>query len=237
MTSLEYVTFPSLTRGRSDSIKRRHSNGTGDESEFKLPRDQVRKINKRQKLSNTAITASYSNKVEHGVPQKANTKPFNWGRSKDEDITGFSGRVPDAFISRCSLQTDGDGIKNHLIKKGIKVKNVERKSKEIAKTRSFKISVESHADYDKLISGDFIPKSVKVEKFIYYKTFKGNNRGQKASRKPAINSAELTSVIEKGLNELDHLANPAARLDSNGNTHLIDNILNAAGSVTKEVTV
>ena len=224
--------YPPLSRGRSDSKRLRSGDAAGD-GEFQLPRDQQRKLNKRRKFSNTVAnsTASYANKVEKGVPKKSSNKPFNWGRCQGVEVVGFSGRVPDAFISRCSLVTESEVIKTDLINKGIKVTNVELKSKEIAKTRSFKVSVESHADYEKLISGDYIPKNVKIERFIYYKTFSGNNRRLGSSAK-AVNA----SVVDKALTELNQLGGHVTNSGSTSSAHLIDNILQP-GDSSSEVSI
>ena len=161
-----------------------------------------------------------------GEPKKSSNKQFNWGKSKEQSTAGFSGRVNDAFISGCSLVTEADVIKNSLIGKGIKVKNVELKSKDVAKTRSFKVSVETHEDFEKLISGEFIPTNVKVSKFIYYRTYSGKNSGLRAPAGPvqstAVNNAlELAREIVAGTTP-----DRARTLSTNSNSgHTINNIL------------
>ena len=106
--------FPSLPRERSDSVKRMRSEDADQEGEFDLPREQRRKLDKRCKLSNTGGTTTLAKIVANGEPKKTNNKTFKWGQSSDVDIQGFSGRVPDVFISRCSLATEADVIKTHL---------------------------------------------------------------------------------------------------------------------------
>ena len=203
--------YPDLPRSRADS-KRLRSEDSDKEGEFILPRDQQRKLNhqKKRKLSNTPITLATV--VATNAPKKTSHKPFNWGKSSSEDIKGFSGRVPAAFISRCSLDTQEDVIKNHLVNKGIKVTNVELKSKPVAKTRSFKVSVQTHDDFDKLISGDFIPKNVKIEKFIYYRTFSNKS----STRRPPENVAQTQGDVYLAAQSLaDDLANEVQIIESN----------------------
>jgi hypothetical protein len=207
------VNFPSMPRSRSASVrsKRNLSEGAGDDSEYKLPREQIKKLQKRRKLSNSS--SSYAAHVENGVPKKVIIKSFKWGQSSDVKINGFSGRTPDIFISKCSLDTEADMIKKHFVDNGIKIKNVELKSKSIAKTRSFKVSVETQNDFDKLITGELIPRNVKVEKFIYYKKFVDKKIGQGgANSKPAIvTTSNSSQVLENRLEELDSLGNDVIR--------------------------
>ena len=47
--------------------------------------------------------------------------------------------------------------------------SVEKKSHPSAATRSFKVTVQTLDDFEKLMSGDYIPKCVKVKKFIHFK--------------------------------------------------------------------
>ena len=84
-------------------------------------------------------------------------------------MAGFCAKVPDAFIYRCSRDTEAEIIQNHLVKKGVKVTKVELKSNQNAECRSFKVSVESLEDFDKLLSREFTPRHVKVREYIYYK--------------------------------------------------------------------
>ena len=216
--------YPDLPRSRSDS-KRRRSEDSDKEGEFVLPRDQQRKLHhqKKRKLSNTPITLATV--VANSAPKKTSHKPFNWGKSSSEDIKGFSGRVPAAFISRCSLDTQEDVIKNHLINKGIKVTNIELKSKPIAKTRSFKVSVQTHDDFDKLISGDFIPKNVKIEKFIYYKTFSNKSSLRRQPEKAAQTQGDLLLAAQS---LAEDLANEVQIMESNK--------LNSSAIVPREAT-
>lgn len=91
-----------------------------------------------------------------------------------DPVTGFSGKPPDAFIYKCSRDTQPDSIKNHLIKNGVKVKSVDLLSHRDAANRSFKVSVQSVDDYDMLLSRKFIPKYVKVTRFFPHKDYFAN---------------------------------------------------------------
>ena len=170
-----------------------------------------------------------------GEPKKSSNKQFKWGQYKELNTAGFSGRVNDAFISGCSLVTEADVIKNSLIGKGIKVKNVELKSKEVAKTRSFKVSVETHEDFEKIISGEFIPTNVKVGKFIYYRTYSGKNSGLRASAGP-VQSTAVNNALELA-RELAAGTTPdrARTLSTSSNSgHTINNILQSGSLPMQE---
>lgn len=93
---------------------------------------------------------------------------FTEGSSSDS-APDFSGAVPDIFLYRCKKDTDAEVVKNSLINKGVNVKSVDLKSHANAATRSFIVCVESSEDYDRLISGDCIPRYVRVRDFIHFR--------------------------------------------------------------------
>lgn len=96
----------------------------------------------------------------------------------DCTVDGFSGVTPDVFLYRCSKDTKAEIIKDSLSRQGINVKSVELKSHKDAETRSFKLSVETLQDFDKVMSRRFIPRCVKVKRFIHYKNSKDGKRLQ-----------------------------------------------------------
>ena len=74
------------------------------------------------------------------------------------------------------------------------------------------MSVQTHDDFDKLISGDFIPKNVKIEKFIYYRTFSNKS----STRRPPENVAQTQGDVYLAAKSLaNDLANEVQILESN----------------------
>ena len=154
-------------------------------------------------------------------------------------LTGFSGRVPDAYIFKCTLETEASAIKTHLENRGLKIKSVVMKSHVDAKTRGFKVSLESQDDFDKLLGGEFIPKNVRVKKYIYFQSYNKNND----------NRSKLTNTLTKGLNELDQLGSSvinsplvnsdisnAMVINSPSSSHTVAHILKGAENSTISVS-
>ena len=81
-------------------------------------------------------------------------------------VEGFCAKVPDAFLYRCSKDTEPQFVRDHLVKNAIKVKSVDLISHRDAASRSFKVCLETVEDFDQLLSRKFIPKYVKVKIFI-----------------------------------------------------------------------
>lgn len=224
--SLINSVFAPATRDRSDSVrstKRNLSTGSDMEAEeasgdFTLPKRQLKNIDrKRRKLS-----ASYSSVLKDGSPKPTSRNhQFSWGKSEDALVEGFSGVVPDVFIYHCSPGSNGDAIKLDLINKGLKIKNVELKSNENANLRSFRVSVETREDYDKLMSGVHIPMHVKFRKYIHFnhqrKVVNHSASGPKSS-----NSTFTSRSLRNHLAELDELGSAVVRTPVR---HLIENIL------------
>lgn len=162
-----FVSTPML-RARSPSVKRNRSMTSDVNDGFTLPKRQTKRRKKRSK--------SPAGKSDTDVELESNRSPtrvskkhsFTWGKSEDT-TAGFSGMVPDAFIYRCSPDTEAGVVKNHLCKRGLKIKTVELKSHKDASTKSFKVSVESFDDYELLLSGVHVPKCAKVRRYIHFK--------------------------------------------------------------------
>ena len=125
-------------------------------SDFILPRKYRKKLEKREK--------------RRGDSCKENPSVM------DCTVDGFSGVTPDVFLYRCSKDTKAEIIKESLSKHGINVKSVELKSHKDAETRSFKVSVDTVQDFDKVMSRRFIPRYVKVKRFIHYRDSKDVKR-------------------------------------------------------------
>lgn len=179
--------FPVLRRDRSSStVSNKRARGSdsdleivdpfGDDDGFRLARSQrkkVSKVDKKQKLASPTESISYAEKMKNGTPKTTKKKQFQWGKLTEDSSTGFKGLIPDLFITRCSVDTEIEHVTNHLKNKGITIKKIEKKSREDASFKSFKISVNSSKDYDNILSGDPLPPRVQVRQWIYYK--KTNN--------------------------------------------------------------
>ena len=192
--------FPPIPRGRSGSTistkRTRPSDSDGDpftdEDGFRYSRNQIKKANreeKRQKLTSTTGSESYASKMKNAGPKIPQKKQFQWGKSNEDPSTGFKGVIPELFVTRCSVDTEPDHVLNHLKLKGIILKKIERKSRDDAPFKSFKLTVNSSEDFDKILSGDPLPTHVKVRKWIYYST------------------RHDESTFRKSLAELDRLEN------------------------------
>ena len=123
-----------------------------------------------QSASDGKSEVLYDAQGEFIFPRRHSQKIKRREASRDPrpPVAGFSGTVPDVFIYSCSKDTSADKIKVHLEKQALKVKSVILKSHEDAAIRSFKVSVETSDDFDKLLSRKFTPRHVKVKKYIYY---------------------------------------------------------------------
>ena len=156
-SSVESVAFQASSISPSS-----HHNSTvisGLDGEFNLPKQQMKKKYRREN----------KNKVGKVSP------------SFEAPVAGFCAKVPDAFIYRCSRDTKAEIIQNHLMKNGVNITKVELKSNHNAECRSFKVSVESWEDYDKLLSREFMPRNVKVREFISYKNCNVSKRSPSMS--------------------------------------------------------
>ena len=131
-----------------------------------LKRQRKRRVRK-QKLPtvNTSVIQSVD---ATSSKRESNRNMFVEGRSSDAS-PDFAGAVPDIFLYRCQKDTEADGVKSSLTRKGVKIKSVDLISHVEAATRSFKVCVESTHDYDKLMSGDCIPRYVRVKEFIHFR--------------------------------------------------------------------
>ena len=105
--------------------------------------------------------------------------------------------VPDVFIYRCRLDTEAEVVKNHLINRGLKIRSVDLKSHKDSATRSFKVSIETWDDFQKLLAGEHIPKCVKVRKYIYFKHRDSGNQfaGGKIGSTSFVNGISLAANV------------------------------------------
>ena len=221
--------FPPIPRDRSAStVSNKRTRGSESDVDpftvndgFRLSRNQRKKVfrdEKRQKVSSTSGTESYANKIINGTPKVPKKKQFQWGKATEDPSSGFKGLIPELFITRCSVDTQPEQVANHLQLKGITIKKIERKSREEAPFKSFKITVNSSEDFEKILSGEPLPHHVQVRKWIYY-TNKNNESSFKKSlaeldslEKSILNSGQSKSAIP-GLQSVDLTAND--RMDDN----------------------
>ena len=207
----------SVKRSLSSDSEMETGNAAGDFTIPKVHAKRNQRSDKRRKLS-TKVTPTFASVVSEGATKSIPTKSiptkknFKWGSSTEATTVGFSGAVPDAFIYRCDPNTKPEVIKNHLINKGIKVNNVELKSHKDATTRSFRVSVATAEDFDLLISGEYIPRYVKIKQYIHYSQ-KSGDKDRVSTRKPAYvyqsrkaSSSPVTNSVTL-LNNLCDVAN------------------------------
>ena len=132
------------------------SSSDTDNDSFSLPKQQRKRIKRRESRDQKSTVETQS----------------------QAPVPGFSGKVPDAFIYGCTKDTRSEVIKEHLVRNGIAVKSVTLKSHEEAKTNSFKVSVDTVGDFERLLSRKFIPKYVKVKEYIYYSDTRNVDRSR-----------------------------------------------------------
>ena len=221
--------FPPIPRDRSAStMSNKRTRGSEsdvdpftDNDGFRLSRNQRKKVfrdEKRQKVSSTSGTDSYANKIINGTPKVPKKKQFQWGKATEDPSSGFKGLIPELFITRCSVDTQPEQVANHLQLKGITIKKIERKSREEAPFKSFKITVNSSEDFEKILSGEPLPHHVQVRKWIYYA-----NKNTESSFKKSL--AELESLEKSILNsDQSKSAIPGRQIDNlTANDRMDDN--------------
>ena len=208
--------FPPIQRDRSSSVQsykrprasESDSEKSTDPEGFRLPRNQVRKNLRSEKKAKTNQTSppSFADKLITGTPKPTSLKKkFQWGKSSEESSVGLQGVIPEIFVTRCSLDTQPEQLVNHLKEKGINVKNIQVKSREDANFKSFKLSVFTSQEYDKVISGEPLPPRIQVRPWIYYKNNSVPNSSV-GSFKPVPQATNM-SKLSQDLAELQHLEN------------------------------
>ena len=230
-----YISSELLQRERSDSVRSSKRNLSSDsemdvyaaEGDFSVPKDQDKRNTRHEKRRKLSEKPTFANTLANGTPKDTPyIQSFNWGKSAPVATGGFAGSAPDAFLYRCDPTTEPHVIKNHLINKGIKVKTVEIKSHRDAPSRSFRVSVESSVDFDKLISGENIPKYVKVKEYVNFNRRSRDSDGwDNSAKKPAYvynSRKESTS------------GNPRTVMSSTISANPSINLFNELGNLVKE---
>ena len=163
-----------------------------------------------------------------GTPKPKNMKKtFQWGKATDESSAGLQGVVPEIFVTKCNNNTEPSQIVNHLKEKGINVKNVERKSREGAYFKSFKISVSSQHEYDLVISGEPLPKGIQVRPWIYYKNNSPSSNVGSFKSAPGTSVNNASPNLNQELMELENLERylsqqSATNVNTASSTEMID---------------
>lgn len=229
LTQREFPVLPSRDRSSSVASTKRVRNSESDDEPqldndgYQLSRRESKKLQQAEKRARTNIPSPlFSNAVKNGTPKASNKKKqFAWGKSTEDSATKFKGVVPEIFITRCSVDTNTEDVVSDLREKGIIVKKAELKSKPEVSFRSFKLTVNTTKDYDKIISGEPLPPGVKVRPWIYYRTNSADsNMGKFGSFKTGQSS------FERDISELNSLASQILpQASSNlGNTPSTDSV-------------
>ena len=97
--------------------------------------------------------------------REKNRRPkATWGKSNVND-QHLSGPPPEVFMMNCRPHIDEDNVKQHFAEVGITLVDVKKRSNENARKRSFVLTVSSREDFDKVMSGDYLPRDVGVRQY------------------------------------------------------------------------
>ena len=170
-SSSSRVSHPSPKRTRVESDTSAVS--SDDEAPFQIPKYNKRKALQREKQVNSSNgVTSFSDMLKSAINKDTNKpamkrRPAVWGKSETTASRSLKSAVSDIFMFNCSTEMNEQLIATNLQSCNIDVKKVKMMSHAEAARRSFKISVSSYEDYDKLMSGEILPRGIAVRKFIY----------------------------------------------------------------------
>ena len=179
---------------------------------YVLPKSQRKKIEKQEKRyqvrEENILFSSVAKSDSRNVDIKK--KKSIWGKVKVNTSCGLSGAVSDIFMHNCRVSVEENDVQDHLVAAGLNISKVKKASHENSVRRSFIISVASRDDYEKLLSGDYIPLDVGVRKYIPPKrrnydkpsetgTLKINQKHGSTSieNKPLVNEGNLIHPEDK----------------------------------------
>ena len=92
----------------------------------------------------------------------------NWGSAAHDTTSRFTGAVPELFVFNCKDKPDEGDVKSYLEGKGLNIVCVKMMSPLVSLKRSFKVTVATYSDYEKVISGgQYLPSGVGVKRFDY----------------------------------------------------------------------
>ena len=188
-------TASSTKRGRSDD-EFNTANEDSDTEGFEVPKIQRKKMARRDNYrSNTASAPPIKSADFKGKPRRDAV----WGKKKDAPSSAFGGvarvpYVPQAFVHRCSKTTEANNVKESLVADGVQVTDVKLACNPASKFNSFIVTVKTMDDYNKVVSGEFIPENVCVRKY----------------HPPRPNGSNNSNAVSQGwkrsLNELDEIS-------------------------------
>ena len=200
LTDEEVFTFPRKARKKA----RRFSNQQSS---------QASKENKLQPSGtggNENSGASYS-KVAQRKPKPPATK----GTAKS--TAALRGAVNDIFLFNCNVSCTTDDVIEHFNLFDIKIKKVEKKSHELSARSSFRVSPETKADFDKILSAECLPEEVCARKYIYRQgPINAERKEQFQKHGPTQASKELSILTANLLKELDDVT-PGSSLHATEN--------------------
>lgn len=173
-----------------------------DDSEgFTYQRGYRKKLAKKARHGAAEDIADSSDSPFTRPPQK-NRPEAVWGKDT-ANSSGFRGvpprsqHVPQAFIFRCDRTVTTEAkVQAHLVNQGIKVLEVKLASHEQAVWKSFVVTVEKQEDYDKLLSGNYVPQYVCVRRYF-------PPRGDRMQ--PNVARDTRVWQYQRGIQELDAL--------------------------------
>ena len=187
-----------------------------DESQFEVPKyNQKKAKNREKKLKSSPERPSYSSKLITGSGKPPlKSRPVVWGKSHVPNVqNSLSGAVPDLFMFNVVGEPSEETVGDYLSSCNISVKKVKLVSHANAPKRSFRISVSSFTDYDKMMSGEVLARGIGLRKFIPPKSEVTSSiwAPRKDANQPTTDS--LSKTISKFMKESDAelqvLSNPA----------------------------
>lgn len=223
-------------KGRSFSVSSKRGRSDDEEesdidTEFLEPKYNVRKQEKRQKRSpdNKIFSKLVSNGAPKFTPQR---RLANWGKAV---VATSPSVIPDLFVFNCSGKPDENVVKSYLEGKGINVLSVLMKSPPNSVKRSFKVSVASHDDHDKLSSGEILPVGVGVKKYLH--TRRPLVQAWTVPSVPSVSSSAAVNADQnKNINEFLHLSDSEKSALTSGRTNMDDcPLIASAATVSKNI--
>ena len=186
------ISAASSKRGRSEDDES-GAVSSNEENEFQVPKNQrKKKLYQEKRLKVLEGQSRYSDMVKSGTPAKnKKRRDAVWGKSNSSDI--LSGAIPDIFLFNCSASSSEELVSDHLKRNAVNVTNVKLISHQNARKRSFKLSVASYSDFDKVLNpeGEILPRGVGARKYFHPKNneWQPNSDGKDSQQ----NSAGVTT--------------------------------------------
>lgn len=135
---------------------------TENEQDFELPRTQRKKTAKRARVVTPPKDAKSFSEAAKSAPKPK--PPAAWGT--DKSVTTFKSAISELFIYNANVSVKSEDVTNWFKLKDVGVRAVEKLSHEYATRTSFKVTPLSNEDYEKILSGQFLPDGIAVRKFI-----------------------------------------------------------------------